>query len=219
MRYGVVVLVIIGLLLVAVRQASKPPEFSRVAIIVSQLLPIEEKIEGRDWIPAGRLATTVGRQLGELQPDLERPASLKLAKAKSLLTRLERKLESGDAAGSYQAYFDLRQQLFDLLDEVGYPSAPILLVARHDLEKARGAADKEAWKDVVHELNEVEISYRSALPVLVEKGISQQQTADVLIKLSQVRDAMQDGEWSTLPSRLQELDLLLEQQQNGETGD
>ena len=72
---------------------------------------------------------------------------------------------------------------------------------------------------MVHELNEVEISYRSALPVLVEKGISQQQTADVLIKLSQVRDAMQDGEWSTLPSRLQELDLLLEQQQNGETGD
>jgi hypothetical protein len=219
MRYGVVVLVIVGLLLVAVRQAATPPQFSRVEVIVRQLIPIEEKIEGRDWIPAGRLATAVGRQLEELRPDLEPPASQDLAKAQSLLASLERKLESGEASESYQAYFDLRQQLFDLLDEVGYPSAPILLVARHDLDQGREAAGKRKWEDVAHELQEVEISYRSALPVLVEKGISQQQTADVLVKLSQLRDAMQDGEWSTLPSRLQELDLLLEQQQNGETGD
>ena len=219
MRYGLVLLVIVGLLLVAVRQASKPPQFSRVEVIVSQLLPVEEKIEDRDWIPAGRLATAIGRQLRELQPDLEQPASQDLAKAQALLASLERKLESGDASGSYQAFFDLRQQLFDLLEKVDYPSAPVLLVARHDLKKALEAAGKEKWKDVAHELKEVEISYRSALPELVAKGISQQQTADVLVKLSQVWDAMQDGERSNLAARLQELDHLLELQQNGEALD
>jgi len=215
MRYGLVLLVIVGLLLVVVRQAATPPQFSRLEIIVSQLLPIEEKIEGRDWLPGRRLATSVGRQLEELGPDLEPPASQDLAKAQTLLASLERKLASGEASGSYQAYFDLRQQLFVLLEELDYPSAPILLVARHDMKQAHEAAGKGKWDEVAHELKEVDISYRSALPELVEKGISQQQTADVLVKLSQVRDAMHDGEWSGLGARIQELDLLLEQQQNG----
>lgn len=219
MRSGMTLLLILGILLVAARQVPPSPESAQTVAIVRQLLPVEEEIEACNWDRARDRIAEIRRQLKELYPSLSPAAKRSLGWVGLRIKHLQSALDRGDAAESYQDYFTLRQQLFALLESVGYPSSPILLLARHDLEKARGAADRGAWDDVTHELNEVEINYRSALPVLQEKGIGQQETIDTLVKLSQARDALKNGKKANLITRIQELDSMMERQQKGVTTD
>ena len=220
MRYGLLMLLIIGTLLVAARQPPPPPDLAPVTAVVRQLLPIEEQIEARNWAKARETARALAGRLKELPPFGAASAKPLLTTVNSRLQVLQAALAHGNAAASYQAYFDLRQGLFDLLSALGYPSSPTLLLARHDLEIARCAARQgQGEKEINHELDELEFNYRSALPALVESGVSQQQTADVLVKISQARDALETEERQALGDLLAELDQLLEQQQNGRAGE
>ena len=215
MGRGLPVILLLGLLLVAARQPHASPAPSQVAGIVRQLLPLEEEIEANHWSQARQNSTAVGTQLEALEPAAKRTLTAQLNKIKESLATLQAELDKHDAATSYRAYFSLRQNLFELLDAVGYPSAPILLLVRHDLEVARRAADEQKWQDVSHELNELELNYRSALQTLDAKGISPQQTADTLVKIGQARDALQEGDRKALAACLEELDHLLAKQQQG----
>lgn len=219
MRFGLLLLLLIGTLLIAARPAPTPAPYEPVVTLVTQLLPVEEEIEDRCWKAARATCQNIEHQLAQL-PDLDHgPSAPALATVRKRLRTLRHQLELGDPAASYQAYFDLRQGLFDLLDALEYPSVPTLLLVHHDLENAQRAAQFGKAKDVTHELNELEFNYRSVLPALVTKGISQQQTADFLIRVSEARDALDGQETPRLLNRLATLEQLLTQQQKDMFGD
>ena len=205
-------LLLAGLLLVAPDPSRAESDAAPLAKALQDTLTIEEQIEAGDWQLAETRSAAIARHLEHYAASAPPSATAGLAEARRSLVRLRRELARQETGTSYRAYFGLRKGLLELLTSAGHPTPPVLLIIRHDLTMAHQAVGKGNWEEVNHELNELEFNYRSALPKLVELGLSQQQTADVLVKMTQVREALEERRTPLLSSRLEELELLLTEQ-------
>ncbi|GAB6082880.1 hypothetical protein JCM30471_17940 [Desulfuromonas carbonis] len=205
-------IVLAGLLLVSPRPGRAESGPAPLVRALQETLAIEEQIEAGDWLLAEKQSAAIGRHLESYAAAAPQSAATGLAEARQRLAKLRQELARRQTATSYRAYFGLRKDLLELLTSTGYPTPPTLLVVRHDLKIARLAVSRENWQEVSHELNELEFNYRSALPKLVELGLSQQQTADALVKIARARDALTEGRTPQLLSLLDELESLLADQ-------
>jgi len=201
-----------GLLLVSPHPGRAEADPAPLVKALQETLAIEEQIEAGDWALAETRSAAIGRHLESYAATAPQSTAAGLADTRQHLAKLRHELARQETATSYRAYFGLRKNLLELLTGAGYPTPPVLLVIRHDLVIARLAVSKGNWQEVNHELNELEFNYRSALPKLVELGLSQQQTADALIKIAQARDALTARRTPLLLSLLGELESLLTDQ-------
>lgn len=208
-------IVLAGLLLFSPRPGRAESDPPPLVSALQETLAIEEQIEAGDWSLAETRSAAISRHLESYAATAPLSAAAGLADTRQRLAKLRHELARQETATSYRAYFGLRKELLELLTNADYPAPSILLVISHDLKIARRAVIMGNWKEVLHELNELEFNYRSALPQLVELGLSQQQTADTLVKVARARDALTERRTPLLFSLLDELESLLTDQIGG----
>lgn len=198
-----------------------PPPPPPLATVFMTSLGTEEDIEFQRWAAALARTEQVATDFRTLLPTLERLAPGKvLTSIQQGLDRLEGGLQQQDPATAYRAYFQLRQSFLGLLQQFAYPFPPILLVIRHDLGSALQAAVRDNREEVRHELNELDLNYRQALPELTALGIPPQQSVAVMVRIARAREALPDAEHpGELLRVLRELEALLQQQHRQLTGE